>query len=78
MLHPGRSYPDKKRSTTAAALVAALEEAHHVWRIWTDNTGQFMKDFAALVKEREIQHVHTQPRNPKQKGRIEHWWQSLE
>jgi hypothetical protein len=37
-----------------------------------------MKDFAALVKEREIQHGHTQPRNPKQKGRIEHWWQSLE
>jgi hypothetical protein len=30
-----------------------------------------------VVKERRIQHVHTQPRNPEQNGKAELWLQSL-
>jgi hypothetical protein len=38
--------PNRKASATAA------EEAPHVWGIWADDGGEFMQDFAAVLKER--------------------------
>jgi hypothetical protein len=64
--------PDKKPSTTAATFFAALDQAPHVWGIWTDAGGELMKAFATVVKEGEIR--QTQPRNPDQNGKIKCWW----
>jgi transposase InsO family protein len=57
-------------------LVAASEKVPHVRRFWTDNGDEFMKDFTAVLKEREIRQRHTPPRNPEPNGKIELWWQS--
>jgi hypothetical protein len=69
---------NKEAKATRKALEEVLERYSKPYAIWSDNGTEFKAEFAELLAENGILHVHTLPGNPQQNGKCERYWKTLE
>jgi transposase InsO family protein len=76
----GLEYLERKTAaSTALALVNTIRlNDVSPYALWSDNGTEFMAEFDQLLNASHIHHVHTQPYNPQQNGKMERFWPTLE